>query len=326
MTRPECDPLLASVPLPHEAEYYPHGFPVRIRTNSQEVLNAACESWGGLEQNYAEAPLEIRCLVRQGGHNQRAPRLPVVRAQGPLLVSVADHENYYTCDLARGFAFGWVNASTVAATEPFRYHFLEAMVYCLLDTRHLVAVHAACVSLDGCGILLAGDSGAGKSSLAYACARRGFTYTSDDSSSLVRKGEGRRVLGNPRLFRFRESAGTLFPEFSGRSARRRGNGKPTVEIATASLPAIRTAAEVDVEHVVFLRRGAASLAPELISVALPDARMRLSFNPWPSELPMQQDRQATFDRLLGAQLHELRYRDLDTAVDRLEQLVRGGPR
>jgi hypothetical protein len=45
------------------------------------------------------------------------------------------------------------------------------------------------------------------------------------------------VLGNPRAFRFRETAGQLFPEFSGVKESRRGQGKPTIEVQTQALPA-----------------------------------------------------------------------------------------
>ena len=144
-----------------------------------------------------------------------------MRAQSNLLAGVAGRENFQCCDLEKGFAFAWVTEAVVENTDFFRYHFLEAMTWCLLDTRHLVSIHAACVALNGRGMLLAGNSGVGKSSLAYACARRGWTYTSDDATSLVRRDRGRTALGNPRVFRFRGTAGSCSrssPVFAGAGA------------------------------------------------------------------------------------------------------------
>ncbi len=60
----------------------------------------------------------------------------------------------------------------------------------------------------------------GKSSLAYACACRGWTYVSDDASSLLRSGTERKVIGNSRLFRFRPAAVDLFPELRASGALR----------------------------------------------------------------------------------------------------------
>ena len=318
------DPLLTSVPLPYEQEFYPYGFLALVASNSPLVLAAAEDSWGGFPRRFSTGPLKLRCLVSQSASGGLPPP-PVVRAQRNLFVSVADAENFSSCDLSAGFASSWVTQAVVAAREYFRYHVLEALAYTLLDALHLVSVHAACVALHGHGVLLAGDSGAGKSSLAYACARRGWTYCSDDSSSLVRRGTGRSVLGNPRVFRFRETAAELFPEFSGMGESRRGNGKPTIEVQTAALPEIRTARESRVDHIVFLnRRDATPGRAQLLPVIREDVLARLLCDPWPAELPARQERQAAVRRLAGAEAHEIRYRDLDVAVNCLEQLVLGG--
>jgi serine kinase of HPr protein (carbohydrate metabolism regulator) len=194
----------------------------------------------------------------------------------------------------------------------------------LLEALHVVSIHAACVALHGHGVLLAGDSGAGKSSLAYACARRGWTYCTDDGSLLVTLGTGRSVLGNPRVFRFRQTAAALFPEFSGMEETRRGYGKPTIEVQTAALSGIRTALENQVDHIVFLNRceeerGHAQLLP----VSREEALGRLFCDPWPPEFPAREERQAAVRRLAEAGAHEMRYQELDVAVDCLEQLVLG---
>ncbi len=312
------------VPLPYERQFYPYGFPLRIKSNSRQVLAAAEESWGDLQRRFTTAPLKLRCLVSESA-SECLPPPPVVRAQSNLFVSVADAENFCSCDLAAGFASAWVTKAVVADTEYFRYHIIEALAYSLLDSLHLVAIHAACVALQGHGVLLAGDSGAGKSSLAYACARRGWTYCSDDASSLVRLGTGRSVLGTPRAFRFRETVADLFPEFKGMEESRRGNGKPTIEVRTADLPEIRTALESRVDHIVFLNRCETTRGhAQLVPVSREEAQARLLVDPWPAELPAHEGRQTAIRRLAEAGAHEMRYRELDIAVNCLEQLVLGG--
>lgn len=312
--------------MPQRTVFYPLGFPASIASNSQAVLEAAQESWGAWRKRFDERPVEVRCLVTAGAARRRAePPEPVVRAQQNLLIGVADRENYHCCDTANGFACAWVSEDVVSNSGYFRYHFLEAMTYCLLDTSYTVSVHAACVALGGRGVLLAGDSGAGKTSLAYACARRGWTYTSDDASALVVSGAGRRVIGNPGVFRFRDSAGGLFPEFRGLAASRRGHGKPTIEIRTDRMPTIRTAAESEVGSIVFLSRKRTGGGPAEVSPVTPEeAFAGLYFSPWPPELPSAGGRRRAVRRLLGAPAYRMRYRDLDGAVDCLEQLVRGG--
>src|SRR4029077_5099751 len=111
----------------------------------------------------------------------------------------------------------------------------------LLKSLYLTPLHAAFVSLAGRGVLLCGDAGAGKSSLAFACARSCWTFLSDDSGCLIRSGSDRLVVGNPYQMRFREAGIDLFPELRNRRATPRPTGELAIEIDTASMPEITTA-------------------------------------------------------------------------------------
>ena len=124
----------------------------------------------------------------------------------------------------------------------------------LLGASVVTDLHAACISRKGKGILLCGQSGAGKSTLAYACARVGWTYTSDDTSYLINEAASPRVIGHCYRARFRPAARSLFPELEGRAITPRMEGKPLIEVPIAELPVQRTAAETDIHAVVFLER------------------------------------------------------------------------
>ena len=97
----------------------------------------------------------------------------------------------------------WLTTAAVAHRNYMRYFFLEGPAQGHISTSHTTAIHAACVELEGTGILLCGDSGAGKSSLAYSSARAGWTYITDDGSYLVNNRTDRLVVGNCNLVRFR---------------------------------------------------------------------------------------------------------------------------
>ena len=215
-----ADPLRSSFPFPLVATYYPLGFAVEISTNSRLVLDAAEESWG-LETQAFDAPpvhLSLGVTDQSGGALPAPPRF---LSRGHLMSIVADASNSVVCDFHGGFAFGWVT-ETVAATPDFlRYRFLESSVLSLVEQRHLAPVHGALVARAGRGVLLCGDSFAGKSTLAYACARAGWTYISDDATSLVRKLPDLQGIGQFYAIRLRESARKLFPELATRLAVRR---------------------------------------------------------------------------------------------------------
>ena len=313
------DPLGVSTPLPHSGVVHPYGFPVLIKTNHPGAIEHAQFSWGLFKKHFREAPVELRIIVSDNVA-AATPPVPVYRAQANLLTIVSDAANYGCCDLARGLGVANIAKATVEHGEFFRYNFLEGMVYTLLDAKHLATLHAGCVARKNCGVLLVGESGAGKSSFSYACSRRGWTYISDDASSLVIKRRNRTVLGNPHTIRFRPSISTLFPELQGHVKDR--NGKPTLEIRTEQFSPFKWAQECEVSYVIFLRRNEKDDDPERLTPVSPAARLRrILYNPWPVELPIYQDRIVAIAHLMSAPTYELCYRNFDRAIDRLERLI-----
>lgn len=318
-----ADPLRAALVLPHQHVLFPFGFSVQIKSNDPTIIRLAEQSWGGFQQRYRDKPIEVRFLISDFLARRRSPP-PSFRAQSNLLTIVGDAHNFACCDLASGFGFACLTKGTVSTRDYVRYHFLEAMVYTLLDTQHLVALHAACVAKHGCGFLFVGRSGAGKSTLAYACMRRGWTYISDDASSLLRRRPGRTVVGNPNSFRFRPMTSVLFPELEGPIRLR--NGKATIEIRTERFPNSKLARACAVDYVIFLNRHQdETRQPALVPVTREEAcRRLLQENVWPPELPRHEERLEAIERLLDAKLVELTYQSFDPAIDLLEQLVRRG--
>jgi hypothetical protein len=319
----ECytnDPLLTRVPLDHEASYYPYGFPVRVRSNSAATLEAAHRSWSTYRCRHDQPPLDIRLALSESS-SPGCVDPPVFRSQGHLLSIVSDRENFATLDLGAGFAFGWATQATAQNQEYFRQCLLDVMVYPLLEVRHLITLHAACVMYQDKGILLAGNSGAGKSSLSYACARRGWTFVSDDASAFQRNAPDPKVIGHPQKFRFREPVGQLFPEFRDLKSSLRAYGKPTIEVSTESLEII-TAEESGVHAIVFLNRPAyESGPPVLMPISPEEAWDRLSFSVWAVQMPAFEERLAALERLIAVPIYEMRYSELDPAMDLLEYVV-----
>lgn len=315
------DPLLSSVELPLRRIYHPLGFAIEIKTNADEVLAAAEESWGGRPKSFSEPALELRIALGEG-RSGLCPPAPVYRGQRHLLSIVADSQNFALCDREQGFAFGWINRDAAEHKAYLRYHFLEGIALSMLAASYVTPLHAACVELAGQGVLLCGNSGAGKSSLAYACARAGWKYVSDDATYLVRKGSGRLVLGNSHQVRFRPSAAELFPELEGLGVTPRAAGKPSIEISTAPLPDVTTAGQSKVEYIIFLNRmesGVQDLVPFSRELGLQWVSQFLAGTGANDEVQA-----ASIRELLNAQLFELRYRTLDWAVAQLEGLIRRG--
>ncbi|HTQ54638.1 MAG TPA: hypothetical protein VMI94_09280 [Bryobacteraceae bacterium] len=313
------DPMLFMAPLAHSARFYPMGFPADVASNSPEVLAAARENWGVYQARFDRPPISVHAIVSGGGAG--LPPDPVLRGQRHLLLWMCDRENFSVCDWRRRFGFCFVTETTVADHVFFNWHFLDAIVLTLQELNFYTALHAACVAWQGSGVLLYGESGAGKSTLSYACARRGWTFVADDASTVVWDA-GRVVAGTPHHFRFRAEAPELFPELRGRTTGYQLGHKPTIQVPTADLP-IHTAPDCHLDRIVFIRRDGssrASLRPVPASETV--ERIRADMPVFDPEL--EERRQRTVAEIAQLPAFELRYAHYADAVDRLEELVRGG--
>jgi len=300
--------------------FFPLGFPLEVATNSEIILDAARDSWGHFQSSFDVPSLRLEVGV---SHETSGafPNPPVCRSQDNLLALISDADNFAICDLDKAFAFSWLTPVTARNKNFIRYFFLDAVAMCLLSSSYVTAIHAACVRRAEYGFLLCGDSGAGKSSLAFACARAGWTYVSDDASYILQKTSDRIVVGNHRQIRFRPSASSLFPELEGIGITPRAAGKPSIEVPIESLKTdIVTSTSAKIDYVVFLNRQESS-TQELIPFANDSARLKLLHSLY-GTLEVQELQASALDSLLGStNIYELRYHDLHWAVSRLEALV-----
>jgi hypothetical protein len=314
--RPQ-DALLSDMPLPLEQMFFPLGFGVQILTNRQEVLDAAEKSFGHRTQTHGSTALTIRIGISAGLSEQPLPA-PTRRQYDHLYAIMADVDNYAMLDFHTGTNFTWLNESALTDPLYLRLNFLEKVFYLLLGAKTVTDIHAGCISRNGKGILLCGDSGAGKSTLSYACARAGWTYTSDDTCYLINESEKPRVTGHSHRVRFRPAAKELFPELRSRTITERMEGKPSIEVSINELPVEKTAWEVDVAAVVFLHR---STAPPLLVPCSPGTATERINQGLYSAGNIRALHHAMLNKLTNVPTFEMHYESLDDGIDTLNQLV-----
>ncbi|HEX3880002.1 MAG TPA: hypothetical protein VHW24_23640 [Bryobacteraceae bacterium] len=316
------DPLGYDLPLPLKARYYPVGYPLDLVTNSEDVLRAANYIWGQFPPSTWQSDAATLRVIVDDRDALLPPVASMPRGQNHLVSFVHGPDNFAVCDLARSFTFACLTQDVASDASYIRYHFLEPAGYLMVDAAHLCPVHASCVSLNGRAMLLCGDAGAGKTSLAYACARNGWTYLSDDATHIVRASTDYAVAGRPFRIRFRESGRKLFPELSVFTPELRPNGKLDIEVETSAL-GIATAFESHASHVVFLNRRPDVKRAEIRMFARCAALDRLSQLICYGDARIRSEQSRALADFLQLPIVELGYRDLDDAEQTLRALAGG---
>jgi hypothetical protein len=183
-----------SVPLPFHALYHPCGYPLIVKSNHPQVIEAAYGAWANTEQRFEERPLELSITVSDQW-TRRCPPNRVWHVQQNLLLTLANPNNFAICDLTAGFASAYVTRSSVAAIEYVRCEFVEKLAHILLESLYVVALPASCIAKGGRSVLIFEKPAGRQRSLANAAVERGWTLISDRTTYCARRKPERVVFG-----------------------------------------------------------------------------------------------------------------------------------
>jgi hypothetical protein len=113
------------------------------------------------------------------------PPLSMLGGSG-LLGGATDSSNFVLISPAARAALVAVSPGMLRFPYHTRYELIEFAVFTLAArAQQLIPLHAACVGQDGCGVLLIGASGSGKSTVALHCLLDGMDFLSEDGVFVV---------------------------------------------------------------------------------------------------------------------------------------------
>jgi hypothetical protein len=159
----------------------------RFESNSTRLLQLVDQAFAGLPRRRLAGStprLRVRLQLTSRQHRtSAAPPPPLNTYAGPgLLCGAIDASNLAVISPAQGSALVVISRDMLRHPYHLRYELIEFAVYVLAARAlRLVPLHAAAVGQRGRGLLLMGDSGAGKSTIALHCLLQGLEILSEDA-------------------------------------------------------------------------------------------------------------------------------------------------
>jgi hypothetical protein len=321
--------MLEQIEPTHQRLYFPMGESLLFQTNSQILLQAADDAFGRFPRRSGEgaSPLVLRCFVHDGEpeHERQyaveRPR-PIYRTQGHLFYISAGAGNTVVADLTQGYAFGFLTPQIASDLAFVRYVFLQGMGFAMLSTaRQYIGVHAACVVKEEMSFILQGSSGAGKSTTAYACARRGYQVLTEDGLLIKIRPGGVRLWGAPWKLHLLPESKRFFPELERERPRLQMNGEWKLELELDTLIPGSTTTDAASGLVLFLERGGSAGATRIEPVPLAEALDEFHLV-WPWSMGWTEEMEQQLADLLEGKTYRLYVNGSpDQVVDLLDELL-----
>lgn len=301
-----------------------------VQTNSAAVLEAATLAFGRFPPApITEAtPLVIDLFVEQpkdpaADLSSSALPPPSFHTKGHLFHLNVGFANTLLIDLQAGYSVGFLTPAVTQDLAFMRSVFLELSAQAMLGlARDFVAIHAACVVKDGVSVLIQAESGTGKSTLAFACLRRGFQILAEDVVHVKVQAEQLHLWGIPWKFHLLRDSLRFFPELADYQSRLQVNGEWKLEVELDQFIAGSTLTNAQPGLLVFLERTTTPHGTHLERLSPAETRQRFTAV-WSWERGWQEMYERTLTRWLEQGSYCLRMNGTpDEAVDALEGLIK----
>ena len=246
-------------------------------TSRQRLLRLARSAFGGLSTRRLPAStpslqVHLKLMPESPGTWRDEPPPMQYFAGAGLLGGAMDASNLAVIQPSMRHALVCISPRLLRSHYYARSELLEFAVYTLAaQAGHLAPLHAACIGSGRRGVLIVGNSGTGKSTLAWQCAMLGLDFLSEDSTfvdprTLRATGLASYVHLHEDSLQFVDRA-ALRSKIRQAPVIRRRSGAPKYEVDLRKCGIRLAAAPLDLCGLVFLSRRAARTASLLRPVA-----------------------------------------------------------
>jgi hypothetical protein len=241
--------------LPFRAEFPLAGVRCLLSTNSRDVLRLSLP-WQSLQSPSESLSFRMQ-IIEDTSCASDLPAPSHFRGLRHLVFAMLEPRSFLSFDLLRRRVMGML--SPAAAHDPcfWNSRLLPISIGVLGTTVGLAPLHCACLDRHGSGLLVAGNSGTGKSTLTAALAKRGFAVVSDDWTYVSTLHGTPLAHGLFAPVKLLPDTIRYFPELRYSEPRKTLNGEFAHEIDPAKVFGSQWKASSDPRWILFLERSSA---------------------------------------------------------------------
>lgn len=225
----------------------------RVESNSREILVAMTAVFQPAVTEDCEPDLSVSFFV-DPDHRGQPPWQPYFRCLNHLVFASYGSGGAMLVDLDRRRVIGSFSPRMAEDWVQWNRVVLPVLLGIVSASIGITPLHSACLVKDEKGLVLVGESGTGKSTLALSLALSGFAYLSDDWTYLSRDGSNIRAWGLPTAVKLLPDAVRFFPQLKQVDARISLNGELALEVDPVEAFGVRRALSCRPRWLLFLER------------------------------------------------------------------------
>lgn len=214
------DPLRRFCATPLHCEASLMGRQIRLETNVPVVLKRAAELINCNESTSNPSSQFLWRIVVEQGERAKAiwPQMTAFSNNGTRYINLGQR-SFIAVDHKSRQAVGVIPHYLADDEAGFSSVFLASMFYLTAPALGLVAISAACVAMEGRGLLLFGSPCSGKTTASYRSISLGLEFYADQALFMESKDGSLRAWGDFWPAAFREDAAKFFSELAPRAQR-----------------------------------------------------------------------------------------------------------
>ncbi|MCC7353694.1 MAG: hypothetical protein IT330_08040 [Anaerolineae bacterium] len=326
------DALWQNVPIASEAWYYPLGYRLCVQTNApivQEMARRAFARYPASLADPSSPPLRLRLWVHDLDDPAASPSgphaHPIHRLDGDTYFVMVGAGTVVASHHTRGEATGYVTPAVAQREDVLRVGLVEGPILYLVGPPRTAVFHAAALARGERGFILVGYPGSGKSTMTYACVRRGYGIVAEDAIFVPPKEGPLTIWGMARYLYLLPDSTRFFPELRNRTATVQLNGEMKIVVDLDEIRPGATQLHAGAGPLVLLRRNSGPDS-RLVACNPADVLQDMMFTASRAHQRMTEEVLALHRRVADRLAQQGAFTlyagsDLDKAVDELDRLV-----